>query len=102
MAKDYLNELDDELSKAGGLTGALDNGAKTADALKETGQPAQKFTVSQEAETALEQFQLKRAGQAQIFVQELLEKGILNPSMPLSDLPAFLKAFQEKLMRGEE
>ena len=102
MGKDYLNELDDELNQPGGLTGALDRGAKTADALKETGQPAQKFTVSPEAETALEQFQFKRAGQAQIFVQELLEKGVLDPSMPLSELPAFLKAYQEKLMRGEE
>jgi hypothetical protein len=26
----------------------------------------------------------------------------LDPSMPLSELPAFLKAYQEKLMRGEE
>ena len=84
------------------MIGALDNGAKTADVLKEEEQPAKKFTVSPEAETALEQFQFKRAGQAQIFVQELLGKGILDPRMPLSELPAFLDEFRKKLMRGRE
>lgn len=104
MPKDYLSELDEELNAAGGLDKALEKGAQDdiGEALPETEQPAQELIVSPDAEAGLEKFRLKQVSRAEVIIKELLEKGILDPAMPLNELPAFLQAYHEKLMRGEE